>query len=156
MNVPLCLVTIFFKTLPINFDETFRVLSRLPEDGTETFWENSIHKQNFLLRHHFSSLEMGRVAALLASCYKIPKIFVKLTERKKVCNTLQWFFRESNCAQVLNMQKYYKTLKKLREIIFLNGVLYKSGKILYIRRDYYFTEKLIIFPSNQRFYWRSW
>ena len=57
MNVPLCLVTIFLKTLLTNFDETLRILSKLPKIATEN--------KKISLNKHFPILEMGREAAFL-------------------------------------------------------------------------------------------
>ena len=45
MNVRLFVVAIFLRTLPTNFDETFRVPSRHAKYGTEIFWCNITHKQ---------------------------------------------------------------------------------------------------------------
>ena len=79
MNVPLCLVTIFFKTLPINFDETFRVLSRLPEDGTETFWENSIHKQKIFIKTPFFKFGNGPRSGPFGECRRKKNPFIYYT-----------------------------------------------------------------------------
>ena len=68
MNVPLFLVTIFLKTLPTNFDETFRVLSRLPKDATETFSLNSIHKQKFFINNNFFITVVSEYVRICIPC----------------------------------------------------------------------------------------
>ena len=94
MNVPLFLVTLYLKILPTNFDETFRVLSRLPKDATETFSENSIHKQKFFTNDDFFLLvnsqcpdfcSVYKKCSDFCSHYKNVRMFVHSIKCPDVC-----------------------------------------------------------------------